>query len=180
MSCTTRRARSRSWNLADERAVRHALRPILSGTRHDATLFDRAFSDFMFPGPAGVRQDEMPSTRREPGSDADGRDARVERERRARPSDAAADAADVAPDAGDSPIAPLETADNDAKRRRVSGDRATARSRSRARMRPTWCEPRARGAMPRDRSCGACTWDSRVAGGRRAAVGASTFDARCG
>jgi len=100
-------------DLTDERAVRHALRPILSGTRHDATVFDRAFSDFMFPGPAGVRQDEMPSTRREPGSDADGRDARLERERRAPPSDADADAADVAPDAGDGPIAPLETADSD-------------------------------------------------------------------
>jgi uncharacterized protein with von Willebrand factor type A (vWA) domain len=100
-------------DLSDEHAVRHALRPILSGTRHDAAVFDRAFSDFMFPGPAGVRQDEMPSTRREAGSDADGREAPVEPERRALPSDDDADAADVAPVAADAPIAALDTADSE-------------------------------------------------------------------
>ena len=42
-------------DLADERAVRHALRPILGGTLDDVTVFDAAFTRFFFPGPAGVR-----------------------------------------------------------------------------------------------------------------------------
>ncbi|MGH9256488.1 MAG: vWA domain-containing protein [Vicinamibacterales bacterium] len=62
-------------DLANERAVRHALRPILGGTLDDITVFDAAFAQFFFPGPAGVPQDELPSTRREPGTDTDGRDA---------------------------------------------------------------------------------------------------------
>ena len=60
-------------DLADERAVRHALRPILSGTPHDAIVFDKAFTAFMFPGPAGVRQDQMSPAPGEPASDAGGR-----------------------------------------------------------------------------------------------------------
>ena len=100
-------------DLSDEHAVRHALRPILSGTLHDVTVFDQAFTDFFFPGPAGVRQDQMPSARREPGSDADGREERVEHERRATPSHADADDVDAAPEARDGPIAPLETTDSD-------------------------------------------------------------------
>ena len=48
-------------DLADERAVRHALRPILGGTLDDVAVFDEAFTQFFFPGPAGVRQDQMPS-----------------------------------------------------------------------------------------------------------------------
>ena len=42
-------------DLANERAVRHALRPILGGTLDDVTVFDAAFTRFFFPGPAGVR-----------------------------------------------------------------------------------------------------------------------------
>jgi uncharacterized protein with von Willebrand factor type A (vWA) domain len=61
-------------DLADERAVRHALRPILSGRLDEVTAFDAAFTQFFFPGPAGSRQDQMPSTRREPGTGADGRE----------------------------------------------------------------------------------------------------------
>ena len=60
-------------DLANERAIRHALRPILAGTLDDVTVFDAAFTRFFFPGPAGVPQDQLPSTRREPGTDADGR-----------------------------------------------------------------------------------------------------------
>ena len=62
-------------SLANEQAVRHALRPILSGTPEEAAVFDRAFASFFFPGPAGIPRDEMASTRREPGSGAEVREA---------------------------------------------------------------------------------------------------------
>ena len=100
-------------HLADERSVRHALRPILSGTPHDASVFDRAFTDFMFPVPAGVRQDQMASARRGPGADADGREDTVKPERRATRPDADADDVDGMPEGSDGPIAPLEIADSD-------------------------------------------------------------------
>jgi hypothetical protein len=100
-------------DLSDEHAVRNALRPILSATLRDATVFDQAFTDFIFPGPAGVRQDQMPSTRREPGADADGREEPFDQERRTTPSHVDADAVDVAPEVRDGPIAPLETTDSD-------------------------------------------------------------------
>ena len=101
-------------DLSDERTVRHALRPILSGTLHDVTVFDQAFTGFMFPGPSGIRQDQMPSERREPAADADGREERFEQERRASQSHVDADEdVDAAPDVHDGPIAPLETADSD-------------------------------------------------------------------
>jgi len=100
-------------DLPDEHAVRHALRPILSGTLHDVTVFDQAFTDFFFPGPAGVRQDQMPSARGEPGPGEDGRDGRVDQERLPTPSRADADEGDARPDVRDGPIAPLETADGD-------------------------------------------------------------------
>jgi hypothetical protein len=100
-------------DLPDEHAVRNALRPILSATLRDATVFDQAFTDFIFPGPAGVRQDQMPSTRREPGADADGREEPFDQERRTTPSHVDADAVDVAPEVRDGPIAPLETTDSD-------------------------------------------------------------------
>ena len=111
--CTTQRARSRSCDLSDERAVRHALRPILSGTLHDVTVFDQAFTDFVFPGPAGVRQDQMPSARREPGSDADGREERSNMNAVPRHRTVDADDVDVAPEVRHGPIAPLETTDSD-------------------------------------------------------------------
>ena len=62
-------------DLADESAVRHALRPILAGTLDDVTAFDAAFSQFFLPGPAAAPSDQVPSTRREPGTGADGREA---------------------------------------------------------------------------------------------------------
>jgi len=93
-------------DLADERAVRHALRPILSGCKADLSVFDDAFTAFFFPAPAGVRQDQMPSTRRELGA-AHGRDAGVEH---ARPSSTSPDAADAA-DAGVGALTPLESHD---------------------------------------------------------------------
>jgi uncharacterized protein len=78
-------------DLSDQRVVRDGLRPILSGTFDDAAVFDRAFADFFFPGPAGMAQDRMPATRREPGSDADGPEAMLEREHRSAPASAGAD-----------------------------------------------------------------------------------------
>jgi uncharacterized protein with von Willebrand factor type A (vWA) domain len=55
--------------LADEVAVRNALRPILSSTLQNATVFDRAFDQFFFPGPPGERQAGLPPVQRkfEPG-----------------------------------------------------------------------------------------------------------------
>jgi uncharacterized protein with von Willebrand factor type A (vWA) domain len=100
-------------DLFDERAVRHALRPILCGTLNEVTVFDPAFADFFFPGPAGARQDQMPFARREPRSDADGRDERFDQKRRATPSHVDADEVDVSPEVRDGPIAPLETTDSD-------------------------------------------------------------------
>ena len=80
-------------DLADPRAVRDALRPVLAGTRDDSAVFDAAFARFFFPGPSSAPQDQMPSTRREPGTEADGRDADAPRPRHAPRSDAGADEA---------------------------------------------------------------------------------------
>jgi len=62
-------------DLADPRAVRDALRPVLAGTRDESALFDTAFARFFFPAPSSAPQDQLPSTRREPGTEADGREA---------------------------------------------------------------------------------------------------------
>jgi uncharacterized protein with von Willebrand factor type A (vWA) domain len=91
-------------DVARERAVRDALRPILASTLDDVTVFDQAFTRFFFPGPVGVRQDQMPSTRREPGIDADGRATDLQHARHAPPS------ADEASGAGGGPMRPLESA----------------------------------------------------------------------
>jgi uncharacterized protein with von Willebrand factor type A (vWA) domain len=72
-------------DIASERSVRHALRPILGSTLADVAVFDEAFTRFFFPGPAGVRQDQIPSTRREPGTDANGRDIAPQQARHALP-----------------------------------------------------------------------------------------------
>ena len=80
-------------DLASERTVRHALRPILSSTLDDVAAFDEAFTQFFFAGHAGVRKDQMPSTRREPGSDADGRERDPQHAHHAPPSGADADEA---------------------------------------------------------------------------------------
>jgi uncharacterized protein with von Willebrand factor type A (vWA) domain len=96
-------------DLSDERAVRHALRPVLSGTLHDMTVFDRAFTDFFFPVLPGTPTARMPSTRRERGSGADGLEAAIEREPHSIPSSADADEASAAEGGS---IAPLETADS--------------------------------------------------------------------
>jgi uncharacterized protein len=78
-------------DLADERAVRHALRPVLAGTRDEVTVFDQAFSRFFFPWAAGRDQDRMPSDRREPGTGAEGPDAKARPSPRVPPAEADAD-----------------------------------------------------------------------------------------
>jgi uncharacterized protein with von Willebrand factor type A (vWA) domain len=93
-------------DVASERSVRHALRPILASTPDNATVFDEAFTQFFFPGPVGIRQDQMPSTRREPGTHADGRDIDLDHPRRAPPSGADADEASGP---GGGPMRPLES-----------------------------------------------------------------------
>jgi uncharacterized protein with von Willebrand factor type A (vWA) domain len=52
-------------DLTDERGVRDALRPVLSGSVADAGVFDRAFTHFFFPGPPGVPQPDSPAARRQ-------------------------------------------------------------------------------------------------------------------
>ncbi len=164
-------------DLTDERAVRHALRPILVGTLDDVTVFDAAFTRFFFRGPGGVPQDQMPATRREPGTGADGREA-----------DAAARAPVAAISrrrgrrvrAGRRSDGPRSNrAAMGSKRRRSSRHRATARSTPTRPTRPSCRASSAPGAMPRDRSFAGCIWACRAAGGRRIRDDASTFDARC-
>jgi uncharacterized protein with von Willebrand factor type A (vWA) domain len=80
-------------DVADEHAVRHALRPILVSARDDIPVFDTAFTQFFLRGPAEVPQDRLPSTRPEAGTGADGRETDTERARRASPMDADSDEA---------------------------------------------------------------------------------------
>jgi len=51
--------------LASETAVRNALRPILTRTRNETSVFDRAFTEFFFPGPKGQEQIGTPPIRRD-------------------------------------------------------------------------------------------------------------------
>jgi hypothetical protein len=93
-------------DVADERSVRHALRPILASTLDDVTVFDEAFTQFFFPGPAGVRQDQMSSTRREPATGTDGHDTDPRHARHAPPSGVDADDASGL---GGGSMSPLES-----------------------------------------------------------------------
>jgi uncharacterized protein with von Willebrand factor type A (vWA) domain len=70
-------------DLFDQFAVRNALRPILSRTVEDVSLFDRAFEAFFFPGPPGLAQSEHPPT--DHGSESPGGEARTKVERHATP-----------------------------------------------------------------------------------------------
>src|SRR5262245_25770573 len=73
-------------NLADQRAVRHALRPILSATVQDAAAFDDAFTEFFFPGPPGVPQSNLPRPRRDLDPRAEGEETRAPRPAASDPS----------------------------------------------------------------------------------------------
>src|SRR4029450_12101484 len=59
-------------DLASERAVRNALRPIFGGTLNDVRVFDAAFTQFFFPDSEAFRRDETTATRQEPAPDAGG------------------------------------------------------------------------------------------------------------
>lgn len=50
-------------DIADERAVRDALRAVLSCTADDAAVFDLAFTSFFYPGPMGEPQNQPPMGR---------------------------------------------------------------------------------------------------------------------
>jgi uncharacterized protein with von Willebrand factor type A (vWA) domain len=93
-------------DVADERAVRHALRPILASTLDDTVVFDAAFTQFFLRGSARVPQDQLPSRRSEPGVGADGRETDAERGLRAPPSDA--DAREASGPSG-GPMIPIES-----------------------------------------------------------------------
>ena len=102
--------------LADERAVRHALRPILSGTADDATAFDPAFTRFFFPGAAGVPQDRLPPDDAEPGAESGGSDTEAARARRPAVSDADPD---DRPGLGSGQLTPLESSDDSSEKASV-------------------------------------------------------------
>ena len=98
-------------DLASERAVRHALRPILGGTLDDVRVFDAAFTQFFFPAPAGLRRDEGPSPRTEPGTGGDGRDLDTDAGRARHAPSPEADS-DEASGPGGGPMIPLESTDD--------------------------------------------------------------------
>jgi uncharacterized protein len=64
-------------DIASERAVRHGLRTILSGSRADAAAFDQAFDRFFFPRPSRPPH-ESEALVRELGTDTSGVDVTLE------------------------------------------------------------------------------------------------------
>jgi uncharacterized protein with von Willebrand factor type A (vWA) domain len=120
-------------DLSDERAVRDALRPILCGTRRDAAVFDRAFADFVHPGPTATGQEDAQPIRGEPGGDGGGSDPPVERERRSRPPgfhEDEEDAPDARPGAAEPLAAPEDDGEGAARQMHTSRGRLEAASAS--------------------------------------------------
>ena len=95
-------------DLFDERTIRNALRPILSGTLREATLFDRAFTEFFFPGPPGVPQSNLPLPRSQVDSHVDGVETTVKQ-----PPATEDPSGEDQPGVDSGPIAPLESRDAD-------------------------------------------------------------------
>jgi uncharacterized protein with von Willebrand factor type A (vWA) domain len=95
-------------DLVDERAVRDALRPVLSGTFQDAAVFDEAFTEFFFPGPPGVPQANLPPPRRDIDPNADGVETIIRR-----PAASDPPPVEERPHADSGPIAPIEVRDGD-------------------------------------------------------------------
>lgn len=95
-------------DLASERAVRHALRPILSSTLDDAGVFDEAFTRFFFPDSEARRRDETRAARQEPAPDAGG-DGDAGHAPRRPPS--SADADDVSTSGG-GPMTPIVSSED--------------------------------------------------------------------
>ena len=99
-------------DLASERAVRNALRPILGGTLDDIRVFDAAFTQFFFPDPAAFRRDEAMATRREPAPDGGGH-GDAEHARHTPPSTADADEASAL---GGGPMTPIASTGDESKK----------------------------------------------------------------
>jgi uncharacterized protein with von Willebrand factor type A (vWA) domain len=78
-------------DVADERAVRHALRPILVSTLDDIPAFDAAFTRFFLRAQAGVPQEQLPWPHAERETGADGGETNTERARREQSAEADAD-----------------------------------------------------------------------------------------
>jgi len=95
-------------DVSDERMVRDALRPILSGTAREAAAFDRAFSEFFFAGPPGVPQSNLPRPRAAVDRNADGADKAVQQHVKSGAGDAEPDERH---DAAPGPVAPVEVGD---------------------------------------------------------------------
>jgi uncharacterized protein with von Willebrand factor type A (vWA) domain len=92
-------------DLADERAVRHALRPILGGTLEEVTVFDAAFARFFLPTTAAPGQEDRPAPRQEAGAGGNGSDVDGGHARHAPSTDADSDEAS-GPHSG--PMIPVE------------------------------------------------------------------------
>ena len=97
-------------DLANERAVRNALRPILASTRNDVMVFDAAFTRFFLSAPSEALQDDLPSARREPGAEGNGREAETARKDCVPPS--AVDGEDAFLASG-GPMTPIESSDDE-------------------------------------------------------------------
>jgi len=109
--------------LSDERAVRHALRPILTSARAELPVFDRAFTEFFFPRDAGRLSEQMTPTRLDVGSNtAKGHGPGVSPDNPETRAPAVDDEAEGF-DAGDSAAAQFQTTDDES-------DHATAFARA--------------------------------------------------
>jgi len=97
-------------DIADERAVRHALRPVLSGTRDEAASFDAAFNEFFFPGPSGVVQPDLPEPQR--ALDRANREEAAAHTQATATDDGENDESRRTVDGRLMPVAPSETADS--------------------------------------------------------------------
>ena len=97
-------------DLASERAVRNALRPILASTRDDVMAFDAAFTRFFLSEPADGSQDDTVSASRDPGAEGNGRE--VEAARTHPVPTSAVDVEHVVGAAG-GPMTPIESSGDD-------------------------------------------------------------------
>ena len=96
-------------DLTDELTVRHALRPVLAGNRKEAAVFDRAFTEFFFPGPPGVAQSDLPRPSTSMDRDAGGVEDVVPHRHATDDRDA-----DERGETTAGPIAPVDVGDADA------------------------------------------------------------------
>ena len=93
-------------DLADPHVVRHALRPILSGTADEAAVFDRAFAKFFLGTADDGGKEDARAARLEPGASATGAGQHVDLDHEPSTNDS-----ESVEDAGaaSSPATPLET-----------------------------------------------------------------------